>query len=84
VPIKRSASSEYAKATRLQLEYQQALNLANCVAQSRVLMLGDDVLTWEQSMAASPDRLYPGNHASSTLIFDELTPENMGGFNSTI
>jgi glucose-6-phosphate isomerase len=78
VPIKRTTSSEYTKATRLQLEYQQALNLANCVAQSRVLMLGDDVLTWEQSMAASPDRLYPGNHASSTLMFDELTPESLG------
>jgi glucose-6-phosphate isomerase len=41
-------------------------------------MLGDEVLTWEQSLAASPDRLYPGNHASSTLMFDELTPESLG------
>ena len=78
VPIKRTASSEYTKATRAQLEYQQALNLANCVAQSRVLMLGDDVLSWDQSIATSPDRLYPGNHASSTLMFDELTPESLG------
>ena len=78
VPIKRTASSEYTQATRAQLDYQQALNLANCVAQSRVLMLGDDVLAWDQSMATSPDRLYPGNHASTTLMFDELTPENLG------
>ena len=78
VPVKRKASREYTQATRNQLEYQQALNLANCVAQSRVLMLGDEVLTWEQSLAASPDRLYPGNHASSTLMFDELTPESLG------
>ena len=78
VPLKRTASREYTQSTRDQLEYQQALNLANCVAQSRVLMLGDDVLTWEQSMTASPDRLYPGNHASSTLMFDELTPESLG------
>ena len=78
MPIKRTASSEYTKATRAQLEYQQALNLANCVAQSRVLMLGDDVLSWDQSIASSPDRLYPGNHASSTLMFDELTPESLG------
>ena len=41
-------------------------------------MLGDDVLAWDQSMVTSPDRLYPGNHASSTLMFDELTPENLG------
>ena len=78
VPVKRKASREYTQATRNQLEYQQALNLANCVAQSRVLMLGDEVLTWEQSLAASPDRLYSGNHASSTLMFDELTPESLG------
>jgi glucose-6-phosphate isomerase len=78
VPIKRTASREYTKATRTLLEYQQALSLANCVAQSRVLMLGDDVLAWEQSITASPDRLYPGNHASSTLMFDELTPESLG------
>jgi len=78
VPIKRTASSEYTKATRAQLEYQQSLNLANCVAQSRVLMLGDDVLSWDQSIVTSPDRLYPGNHASSTLMFDELTPESLG------
>ena len=78
VPIKRTASSEYTKATRTQLEYQQSLNLANCVAQSRVLMLGDDVLSWDQSIVTSPDRLYPGNHASSTLMFDELTPESLG------
>lgn len=78
VPIKRTASSEYTQATRNQLEYQQALNLANCVAQSRVLMLGDDVLSWEQSITSSPDRLYPGNHASSTLMLDELTPSSLG------
>ena len=78
VPIKRTASSEYTKATRAQLEYQQSLNLANCIAQSRVLMLGDDVLSWDQSIVTSPDRLYPGNHASSTLMFDELTPDSLG------
>ena len=78
VPIKRTASSEYTKATRTQLEYQQALSLANCVAQSRVLMLGDDVLAWDQNIITSPDRLYPGNHASSTLMVDELTPESLG------
>jgi len=78
VPVKRRASSEYTQATRSQLEYQQALNLANCVAQSRVLMLGDDVLKWESSIEASPDRLYPGNHASSTLMLDELTPTSLG------
>jgi len=78
VPVKRTAAASYTKATRSQLDFQQSLNLANCVAQSRVLMLGDDVLTWEESMEASADRLYPGNHASSTLMLDELTPFSLG------
>ncbi len=77
MPIKRAASSEWTKATRVQLEYQQSLNLANCVAQSRVLILGDDVLNWDQSIVTSPDHLYPGNHVLSTLMFDELTPESL-------
>jgi glucose-6-phosphate isomerase len=79
VPVKRPALSEYTQATRQQLDYQQSLNLANCVAQSRVLMLGDDVLTWDENIASSPDRLYAGNHASTTLMLDELTPQSLGG-----
>ena len=78
VPLKRTASNEYTQATRTKLEYQQALNLANCVAQSRVLMLGDDVLSWDQAGTTSADHLYQGNHASSTVMFDELTPKSLG------
>ena len=74
VPVKRAPSNEYTQATQDQLQYQQNLNLANCVAQSRVLMMGDNVLQWEESREQSPDRLYAGNHASSTIMLDELTP----------
>ena len=78
VPVKRVPSKEYNQATQDQLLYQQNLNLANCVAQSRVLMMGDSVLQWEDSREQSPDRLYPGNHASTTIMLDELTPYSLG------
>jgi len=78
VPVKRVPSSDYTKATQQQLQYQQNLNLANCIAQSRVLMMGDSVLQWEQPREQSPDRLYPGNHGSTTIMLDELTPFTLG------
>lgn len=78
VPVKRTPSSDYTKATQQQLQYQQNLNLANCIAQSRVLMMGDSVLEWDQPREQSPDRLYPGNHGSSTIMIDELTPKSLG------
>lgn len=78
VPVKRTPSGQYSKATRDNLQYQQNLNLANCIAQSRVLMMGDNVLQWEQAREQSPDRLYAGNHASTTIMLDELTPFALG------
>lgn len=77
-PVKRVPSNEYSQATQTQLEHQQNLNLANCIAQSRVLMMGDNVLQWEESREQSPDRLYAGNHASTTIMVDELTPYSLG------
>ena len=79
VPVKRAPSNEYTKATQALLQHQQDLNLANCVAQSRVLMLGDDVLQWEDPQEQSADRLYAGNHGSTTIMMDELTPFSLGG-----
>ena len=78
VPVKRKPPIEYTQATQDKLQHQQNLNLANCIAQSRVLMMGDNVLEWEESREQSPDRLYAGNHASSTIMLDELTPYSLG------
>lgn len=78
VPVKRAPSTQYSKATQENLQYQQNLNLANCIAQSRVLMMGDNVLQWEEAREQSPDRLYAGNHASTTIMLDELTPYSLG------
>ena len=52
------------------LAYHQKLNLANCLAQSRALALGED--------HEDPHRRYPGNRPSSTLLLDRLTPESLG------
>lgn len=78
VPVKRRPSKEYSKATQNQLKHQQNLNLASCIAQSRVLMMGDSVLDWEEPRERSADRLYAGNHASTTIMIDELTPISLG------
>lgn len=78
VPVKRMPSIQYSKATQDNLQYQQNLNLANCIAQSRVLMMGDNVLQWKETREQSPDRLYAGNHASTTIMLNELTPYSLG------
>lgn len=55
---------------------QHQLALANCLAQSRVLMLGDAAV---QGGADAPDyRRYRGNQPSSTILLDELNPYALG------
>jgi glucose-6-phosphate isomerase len=59
-----------------ELQVQHQLALANCLAQSRVLMLGDACV--ENGEAASHFRRYRGNQPSTTLLLDELTPRTLG------
>ncbi|SEI41440.1 glucose-6-phosphate isomerase [Allopseudospirillum japonicum] len=60
---------------RLHLQNQHQMTLANCFAQSRLLMLGD---------AAAPEprpeayRRYRGEQPSTTLMFESLTPFQLG------
>jgi len=56
-----------------ELQQQHKLSLANCLAQSRLLALGDD------EAGASGYQHYDGNQPSTTIMFDELTPETLGG-----
>lgn len=61
------------------LRQQQSLTLANCLAQSRVLMLGDHALSEaERQKLTRNDQRYPGNQPSSTLLLEELTPFSLG------
>jgi glucose-6-phosphate isomerase len=45
--------------------------VANCLAQSKALMLGKDDVD-------DPHRHFDGNHPSTTIMYDNLTPETMG------
>jgi glucose-6-phosphate isomerase len=58
------------------LQEQHRLALANCLAQSRVLMLGDASV--ENGDSAPGFRRYRGNQPSTTLLLDELTPFTLG------
>lgn len=59
-----------------ELQVQHQLALANCLAQSRVLMLGDACV--ENGQDAPEFRRYRGNQPSTTLLLDELTPYTLG------
>ena len=77
-PVARKPSDQYSKATQQQLQYQQDLNLANCLAQSRALMMGDSLLDWDESSDQPADHLYIGNHPSTSIMLEELTPHSLG------
>lgn len=76
VPISRpDIEQEPDPATRSALRYQHQLALANLLAQSSVLMLGDAAL------AIPPDhshKHYAGNQPSTTILLDELNPKTLG------
>lgn len=58
------------------LEGQHELALANCLAQSRLLALGEAALPQGEQMPFY--KRYKGNQPSSTLMLDELTPFALG------
>ncbi|MGO2392705.1 MAG: glucose-6-phosphate isomerase [Halomonas sp.] len=62
--------------TRRDLKTQHRLSLANCFAQSRVLMLGDDAL--EDDGPRPEHKRYRGNQPSTTVLLDQLTPFTLG------
>jgi glucose-6-phosphate isomerase len=62
--------------TRDHLMGQHRLALANCFAQSRLLMLGDDAIDTEGPRPGH--KRYRGNQPSTTLLLDRLTPATLG------
>ncbi|MFY0989647.1 glucose-6-phosphate isomerase [Halomonas sp. C05BenzN] len=64
------------EATRDHLMGQHRLTLANCFAQSRVLMLGDDAIADDGPRPGH--KRYRGNQPSTTLLLDRLTPATLG------
>jgi glucose-6-phosphate isomerase len=59
-----------------ELQEQHRLTLANCLAQSRILALGDNVI--DDDVTAPFFKHYRGNQPSTTLLLDELTPYSFG------
>lgn len=59
-----------------ELAAQHELTLANCLAQSRLLALGNAAAPGVKDELSH--RRYPGNQPSNTLLLDELTAFNMG------
>lgn len=76
-PIKRYTGTLYSPEAQKSLQTQHQLALANCFAQSRVLMLGDASTDSDEN---TPNfKRYRGNQPSTTLLLDELTPYTLGG-----
>lgn len=52
------------------IDHHRRLLFANCLSQSRALMLGND--------AENPQKLVPGNRPSNTLVLEKLSPKILG------
>ncbi|EKF73281.1 glucose-6-phosphate isomerase [Alcanivorax hongdengensis A-11-3] len=59
-----------------ELDAQHALSNANCLAQSRLLALGERAL--DPELALPYYKRYRGNQPSTTLVLDELSPRVLG------
>ncbi|MFW1677542.1 glucose-6-phosphate isomerase [Pontibacter sp. JAM-7] len=70
------AARRYHQSGNDELQHQHRLNLANCLAQSRLLALGDSIL--ENAEAEPPHKRYRGNQPCTTVVLDELTPFSLG------
>lgn len=64
------------EATRKHLKSQHRLTLANCFAQSRLLMLGDDAI--DEDGPRPSHKRYRGNQPSTTLLLERLSPVTLG------
>lgn len=75
VPARRYLEAQHDEAAP-ELLAQHELALANCLAQSRLLALGDAAVKGAENLPRS--KRYRGNQPSSTLLLDELTPYSLG------
>lgn len=61
------------------LRHQHQLALANCFAQSRVLMLGDDAIPSDlKANFDSPFKHYSGNQPSNTILIRTISAKTLG------
>lgn len=74
MPVKRYHEEVHSEAA-LELVAQHQLALANCLAQARLLALGDAALPDAEEQPAH--KRYKGNQPSTTLLLDELSPYSL-------
>src|SRR5690606_3049109 len=75
VPVRRYHEAQHHESAG-ELAAQHQLSLANCLAQSRLLALGDAALKNAEEMPLY--MRYRGNQSSSTVLLDELNPYTLG------
>ena len=68
--VKKADASAGGSAVSESLARQQAMLLANGLAQSQALMQGQK--------SAEPHRDFPGNRPSTTFVLERLTPRSLG------
>ncbi|MDH3763891.1 MAG: glucose-6-phosphate isomerase [Gammaproteobacteria bacterium] len=71
-----TTARRYQNSGNPELQQQHRLSLANCLAQSRILALGDSVM--DSDVTAPFFKRYRGNQPSSTILLDELTAYSFG------
>ena len=69
-------AKRYEGSNNNELQQQHQLSLANCLAQSRLLALGDAAIAGNET--APIHKRYRGNQPSTTILIDELTPYSFG------
>lgn len=79
-PVERDDIDESSLSERNEsLRHQHELAMANCFAQSRVLMLGDNAIPDAlKSDFDSPFKHYPGNQPSNTILMKTISPKTLG------
>lgn len=80
VPVERDDFEQHSGAEKdASLHKQHHLALANCFAQSRVLMLGDAAIPASlKASYDSPFKHYAGNQPSNTIILKTLSAKTLG------
>lgn len=78
-PIRRYNTNQFTYAENADaLTTQHHLALSNCLAQSRLLAFGNQVLDNKEVSDLPLYKQYTGNQPSSTLLLDELNPYSLG------
>lgn len=79
-PVERDDFDRYSDTHKNEsLRYQHRLALANCFAQSRVLMLGDGAIPNSlKSSFNSPFKHYVGNQPSNTILLKSISAKTLG------